>query len=59
MALTLNNMLPAESSMTYDGGNFLLVVLYFETPGPGHFKVVNDCAPFLREIAAADARAFG
>ncbi len=42
MALTLNNMLPAESSMTYDGGNYLLVVPYFETTGPGHFKMVSD-----------------
>ena len=37
-------MLPAERNMTYDGGNFLGVVPYFDVPGPGHFKMVSDFA---------------
>ena len=44
VAVALNRMLPAERNMTYDGGNFLGVVPYFDVPGPGHFKMVSDFA---------------
>ena len=53
MAVALNGMLPAERNMTYDGGNFLLVVPYFETPGPGHFKMVSDFASIGLGFGAA------
>ncbi len=44
VAVALNRMLPAERNMTYDGGNFLGVVPYFDVPNPGHFKMVSDFA---------------
>lgn len=43
-AVELNRMLPAERNMTYDAGNFLGVLPYFDVPTPGHFKMVNDFA---------------
>lgn len=44
LAVALNRMLPAERNMTYDGGNFLGVVPYFDVPTPGHFKMISDFA---------------
>lgn len=44
LAVALNRLLPAERSVAYDGGNFLGVIPYIDTPGPGHFRMTNDFA---------------
>ena len=53
LAVSLNAMLPKERNMTYDGGNFLGVVPYFDVPGPGHFKMVSDFASIGLGFGAA------
>ncbi len=53
LAVALNDMLPKQRNMTYDGGNFLGVVPYFDVPGPGHFKMVSDFASIGLGFGAA------
>ncbi len=44
LAIELDRLLPAQRQLIYDGGNFLGVVPYLTTPGPGHFKMTNEFA---------------
>ena len=44
LALELDQLLPADRNLVYDAGNFLGVVPYLRTPGPGHFKMTNEFA---------------
>ena len=44
LALELNQLLPGDRNLVYDAGNFLGVVPYLRTPGPGHFKMTNEFA---------------
>lgn len=53
LAVALNRMLPAERNMTYDAGNFLGVVPFFDVPDPGHFKMTNDFASIGLGFGAA------
>ena len=53
LAVALDRMLPAKRNMIYDGGNFLGVVPYFSTPGPGHFKMTNTFASIGLSFGAA------
>lgn len=52
-AVEFNKLLPADRNMVYDGGNFLAVVPYIDTPGPGHFKMTNDFASIGLSFGAA------
>lgn len=53
LAIELDKLLPADRNMVYDGGNFLGVVPYISTPGPGHFKMTNDFASIGLAFGAA------
>jgi len=53
LAVRLSAMLPDRRNMTYDAGNFLGVVPFFETPGPAHFKMTNDFASIGLGFGAA------
>ncbi|MBH69190.1 MAG: hypothetical protein CMM58_12610 [Rhodospirillaceae bacterium] len=44
LALKLDQLLPDNRNLVYDAGNFLGVVPYLRTPGPGHFKLTNEFA---------------
>jgi len=44
LALKLDQLLPENRNIVYDAGNFLGVVPYLRTPGPGHFKLTNEFA---------------
>ena len=44
LALELDQLLPEDRNLVYDAGNFLGVVPYLSTPGPGHFKMTNEFA---------------
>ncbi|MBC8239889.1 MAG: thiamine pyrophosphate-binding protein [Alphaproteobacteria bacterium] len=44
LALELGKLLPEDRNVVYDAGNFLGVVPYIPTPGPGHFKMTNEFA---------------
>ncbi|MEQ9642805.1 MAG: thiamine pyrophosphate-dependent enzyme [Alphaproteobacteria bacterium] len=52
-AVEFNKLLPADRNLVYDGGNFLAVVPYIDTPGPGHFKMTNDFASIGLSFGAA------
>jgi acetolactate synthase-1/2/3 large subunit len=53
VAMALDKMLPTNRNMVYDAGNFLGVVPYFSTPGPGHFKMTNVFASIGLGVGAA------
>ena len=44
LAQELDQLLPEDRNLVYDAGNFLGVVPYLRTPGPGHFKMTNEFA---------------
>lgn len=53
LAIALDKLLPEQRNMVYDGGNFLGVVPYLGTPGPGHFKMTNTFASIGLSFGAA------
>ena len=40
----LNKLLPEQSNIVYDAGNFLGILPYLSVPGPGHFKMTSEFA---------------
>lgn len=42
LALELDRLLPATRNLVYDSGNFLQILPYLGTPGPGHIKHTSD-----------------
>jgi acetolactate synthase-1/2/3 large subunit len=53
LGMELNRLLPRDRNLVYDAGNFLGVVPYILTPGPGHFKLTNEFASIGLGFGAA------
>ena len=53
LGMALDRLLPADRNLVYDAGNFLGVVPYLSTPGPGHFKLTNEFASIGLGFGAA------
>jgi len=53
LGMELNRLLPRDRNLVYDAGNFLGVVPYISTPGPGHFKLTNEFASIGLGFGAA------
>jgi acetolactate synthase I/II/III large subunit len=53
LGMELDRLLPADRNLVYDAGNFLGVVPYISTPGPGHFKLTNEFASIGLGFGAA------
>ncbi len=53
VGVELNKLLPEDRNLVYDGGNFLGIVPYLSTPGPGHFKLTSDFASIGLSFGAA------
>jgi len=53
LGVELDKLLPQDRNLVYDGGNFLGIVPYLSTPGPGHFKLTSDFASIGLSFGAA------
>ena len=53
LGMALDRLLPKDRNLVYDAGNFLGVVPYLSTPGPGHFKLTNEFASIGLGFGAA------
>lgn len=53
LGMELDRLLPKDRNLVYDAGNFLGVVPYISTPGPGHFKLTNEFASIGLGFGAA------
>ncbi len=53
LGMALDRLLPSDRNLVYDAGNFLGVVPYLSTPGPGHFKLTNEFASIGLGFGAA------
>ncbi len=53
LGIELDRLLPPDRNLVYDAGNFLGVVPYISTPGPGHFKMTNEFASIGLGFGAA------
>lgn len=53
LGMALDRLLHSDRNLVYDAGNFLGVVPYLSTPGPGHFKLTNEFASIGLGFGAA------